>query len=120
MVKKVILIVEDDEDTLFMLEKRLGSQGYRCYGVTSVEQALASLSEVNPDLVLLDLMFRGKDGTAFLDSLKKDQKSPPVLIVSGCNDKDIVEYVLDHGAAGFIRKPIEASQLVSMVNEYIT
>lgn len=122
-IKKQILIVEDDKDTRFLLKKRLRAHGFTCGTASSVEEAIEILSKFKPDLILLDLMFHGPDGTAFLQYAKgrfgSKAKTPPVIVISGCHEKEIVDYLLDLGASGYIRKPINAETLLSMIQEYL-
>lgn len=120
--KKKILVIDDDRDILTMLRKRLEANGFECTCVTSVELAIHSFSQTKPDLVLLDLMFRGPNGTAFLQlakkgSLSQKKQNVPIIIVSGCQEKDVVDYVLQVGANGFVQKPIDSESLLTKINE---
>ena len=123
MTQKRILIVDDDPDILHFLKKELESLHYKCECSTSVEDALAMVKVLPPDLVLLDLGFHRAGGSAFIQNLKTwlgpDIKAPPVIVLSGHKDKEIIDYAMDLGAAGFIAKPYDVNNLVSMVNEYI-
>ncbi len=117
------LTVEDDPGMQSLLIKRLNANGFDCVGAYTVEEALRSLKKTKPDLVLLDLGFQKTDGTAFLENfeqwLDEKKKRPPVIVVSGHKDKEIVEYVLDAGAADFIGKPFEPKDLVKIVRNHI-
>ncbi len=123
MIQKSILIVEDDHDTRLMLKKRLESQGYRCLLASSVEAALQIVNHDQPDLILLDLMFKKLNGTTFLNHLRAHAspavQNTPVLVMSGCHEKDVVDYVMNNGAVGFIKKPINPQNLLGMVKNYI-
>jgi DNA-binding response OmpR family regulator len=124
MGKKKILIVEDDADTQILLKKRLERLGYDCLSAFSVESALESLKSIIPNLVILDLGFASANGTAFLQ-VAKDwlpegcHEVPPVIVLSGHKEDEIVEYALDNGAKGFLSKPVDPQTLISMVNNYI-
>lgn len=121
--KKKILIVDDDKDTQVFLKKRLAANGFDCLLASTVEAAIATVAQQKPDLVILDLMFRGPNGTAFLQKVKTsfwlNEKRLPILVISGLGEKEIVDHVMDIGACGFLRKPIDADRLLQMVNEYI-
>ncbi len=126
MKKKKILVVDDDKDTQFLLKKRLEANGFDYYSSLSVEEAIGVFSKVDLDVVILDLMFQGPNGTAFLQyaknhptQTKQNGKKTPILIISGCNEKEVVDYVMDHGAAGFIKKPIDANHLISVIQGYM-
>lgn len=126
MKKKKILVVDDDKDTQLLLKKRLEANGFDYYSSLSVEDAIRIFSKVDLDVVILDLMFQGPNGTAFLQYVKnhpsqtdQTKKKTPILIISGCNEKEVIDYVMDHGASGFIKKPIDAKHLISVIQEYL-
>ncbi len=123
MTEKKILIVDDDPDIQLTLKKRLESHGFSCASAASIDVALEQLETVRPDLVILDLGFHGANGTAFLQNAKfhlpPGEKVPPILVLSCFNDKDIVDYVLDYGAVGFIAKPYDPKALISTIQDYI-
>ena len=120
---KAILIVEDDADIQFFLKKRLEHRGFRCFCLDKTETALQSLKEIKPHLVILDLGLFQTDGTAFLRHVREwtppGMEVPPVIVLSGHNQKEIVEYCLEQGAKGFVRKPMDPEVLMRMVHEYI-
>ena len=76
-----------------------------------------------PDLVILDLGLRYSSGLAFLQNLKKavssGDKIPPVLVVSGHNDPEIVAYTTTLGASRFIPKSMGSAEILSAVRSFI-
>ncbi len=123
MEKKRILVIEDDRDIRFLLQKRLLSSGFSCLTSSTVEEALLALKESKPDLVILDLGFPGASGTAFLQNAKSwlppGHKIPPVIVVSGNKEKEVVDYAMDSGASGFLGKPIDTEKLVTLIQRYL-
>lgn len=121
--KKEILIVEDDNDTQTLLRKRLEHKGFECISTDTVEAALEILKNKSPDLVILDLGLPRINGTAFLTSMRqwlpKGRPVPPVIVLSGHNEKEIVDLVLDEGASGFLSKPVDPEILTSMISNYL-
>lgn len=120
---KTILIVEDDADIQFFLKKRLEHRGFRCFCLSRAETALQSLKEIKPHLVILDLGLLETDGTAFLKHVREwippGMLVPPVIVLSGHNQKEVVDYCIDNGAKGFVRKPLDPDVLMRMVHEYV-
>jgi len=118
-----ILIVEDDLNFQFALQCCLKKEGYSCIGAVSVEEALKSVRLSVPDIVILDLGLRQASGIAFLQNFRKavssGEKIPPVLVVSGHSDPEIVEFVTMLGASRFIPKPIGASEIALAVRSFI-
>lgn len=123
MSRKCVLIVEDDRDLQELLRKRLESKGFDCESAYTVESALHRLRENRPDLVLLDLGFKDANGTVFLNNarhwLPEGVKAPPILVLSCFNDREVVDFVMDQGAVGFLAKPYDPSVLVNTINDYI-
>ncbi|MDO8644937.1 MAG: response regulator [bacterium] len=123
MSKKQILIVEDDPQFQFALGACLKQEGYACSSAASVKEALARVRMSIPDLVILDLGLRTASGFAFLqnleDSVLSGEKIPPVLVVSGNSDPEIVEMATRFGASRFIPKPVSSSEIVSAIRSFI-
>ncbi len=121
--QRKILIVDDDSDFQLVLQSCLRKEGYECLGVVSVEEALESVRFSVPDLVILDLGLRKASGLAFLQNfvnlISIGEKIPPVLVVSGYSDPEIVEFATMLGASCFIPKPIGASEIVSTVHSFL-
>jgi len=121
--KRNILIVEDDPNFQLALQSCLKKEGYSCISVDSVEEALGRVRLSAPDLVILDLGLPHASGLAFLQNFAKavlkGEKIPPVLVVSGHNDQEIVEFAMTLGASRFIPKPIGASEIVSAVRSFM-
>jgi len=118
---KKILIVEDDTDLLGMLSKRFQKIGYEVVVAPSVEIALESVRHSLPDMILLDLGFKGASGHALIRDLNKTKNeiSPPVLVMSGYSDPEIVDFFLSLGAADFITKPFQFAEVASKVEALI-
>ncbi|HBF13134.1 MAG TPA: hypothetical protein DDW49_07080 [Deltaproteobacteria bacterium] len=120
--KKEILIVDDDPALQSMLTKRLHANGYSCRLASSVEEALETFKKNRPDLVILDLAFQKTDGTAFLKyarDLDTEPNTPPVIVLSGVSNREVVDYVKYLGAKEFMTKPYESSELLSLVESHI-
>lgn len=121
--KRKILIVDDDPDFQSVLQNCLGQEGYSCVGTVSVDEALEKVRLSVPDLVILDLGLRQASGLAFLQNFAKavpsGEKIPPVLVVSGHSDPEIVAFATTLGASRFIPKPVGSSEIVSAVGALI-
>lgn len=124
MFKKEILIVEDDPDMGTALRQRLEFCGpYHCTCISDATRALEYLHVQRPDLILLDLGLGTIDGTAVLKNLShwlpNGMALPPVIIVSGHNEKEIVDYCLECGANGFVSKKGDMRELEETVHDYL-
>ncbi len=121
--RKRVLLVDDDVQCLALLKKGLEARNFACLCATSVEESLRILKSHPVDIVLLDLSFNAASGTAFLQNAKKwlgpGKEPPPVVVLSGYKDPDIVNYALEMGAADFLAKPCEMSALVSTLKQHL-
>lgn len=121
--KKNILIVDNDADFQLVMQKRLKQEGYVCASVDSAEEALERVCLSTPDLVILDLGLRQASGLVFLQKFSKavpnGKKIPPVLVVSGHNEPQIVDFTTMLGASRFISKPLGSSTIVLAIRSLI-
>lgn len=97
-------------------------QGHRVMGVRKGEIGLEFLRNLNPDVLLLDLMLPDIDGWQLYHQMKADKAlaKVPVVIVSARNpdrDRAMGKHVIDGDR--FVQKPFEVSELVSIVNEVL-
>ena len=96
----VILVVDDDESNRDLLERRLKSQGYDPVTVDSGEAAIEFLGTTDVDMVLLDMIMPGLDGTEVLGRLKGDAKlkNIPVVMLSALDDMERIIECISMGA----------------------
>lgn len=111
MKAKNILIIDDDIHIGNMLEEMLKLEGYSVSRAYSGTEALLILRDIRPDLVLLDLMLPGLSGEELLPHIKHI----PVIVVSAKVDVgDKVKLLLD-GAADYVTKPFDVSELLARI-----
>jgi DNA-binding response OmpR family regulator len=104
-----ILICDDDAGTRLLLKRTL----MREFDAAVTEaadglRALELLEESNFDLMVLDLMMPGVDGTGVLKILREQMRlaTMPVVILSGQRESETVQTVIQLGVAGFLLKPL--------------
>lgn len=117
MNKKTILIVEDDEDIQQLVGYNLVKAGFLVEYGDSGEQALEKIKLQSPDLILLDLMLPGMDGTEFCSVIRSNSKTnqiPIIMLTAKGEESDIISG-LDHGADDYITKPFSPKILISRV-----
>lgn len=103
---KKILVAEDDKFLLNAYRVKLQKAGFDVKTARDGQEALMALSEFVPDLILLDLVMPVKDGFAFLEEIKKDDrfKMLPVIIASNLGQKEDIDRGMKLGAKDFIVK----------------
>ncbi|HSQ71785.1 MAG TPA: response regulator, partial [Rubrivivax sp.] len=87
-VQPAVLLVDDDEVNLLLTELALRERGFRIAGASSGEQALALLRDWTPDIVVLDAMMPGMDGSQTCRALRRlpGHENVPVLMLTGLDD----------------------------------
>src|SRR5438270_7126557 len=109
-----ILIVDDDADFRIGLRTALEMKGYEVDEAANGEEALVTLSERPPLLVLLDLQMPVMNGREMLQRMRAtpELKEVPVVIISGFGFEWEAELM---GAQGYIGKPFEQQELESTI-----
>jgi class 3 adenylate cyclase/CheY-like chemotaxis protein len=116
-----ILVVDDNPTNLEVLRVRLNSQGYEVVTAVDGEDALVRARELDPDLVLLDVMMPKLDGISVLKELKRDATLrfiPVILVTAKADTRDIVNG-LEAGGDDYLTKPFEQAALVARVRSLL-
>ena len=116
-----ILMVDDDKDLLEITQSLLAKKGYEVATVDCWEDALPTIENFQPQLILLDVFLNGIDGLDICKQLKSMEhtKHIPVIILSAY--PRIAESVTyEYGADDFIAKPFEVSDLISKVHSVLS
>lgn len=111
IILKTILIVDDDVYIGDMLEELLTKENYAVGRAYSGTEALMYLSSRRPDLILLDLMLPGLSGEELLPHIK----GIPVIVVSAKAEVSDKVSLLLGGAADYITKPFDTSELLARI-----
>jgi DNA-binding response OmpR family regulator len=121
MVRKHILVVEDEQPTLTLIEKILTVAGYRVTGVLDGIAALKSAHADPPDLVLLDLIIPGVDGYGVCALLKRDRSfHAPIAVMTGRTSEKDVKAAFEAGADTVLHKPLDRQALLAKIRELLT
>ena len=106
-----ILVVEDDTLLLQGLILAMQSEGYACDGVATAQQAALSLANGHYSLVVLDLGLPDEDGLHFLNRMRQEKLSVPVLILTARDTLEDRVSGLDTGADDYLVKPFALEEL---------
>jgi CheY-like chemotaxis protein len=116
-----IMVVDDEPDILAMVEMILNRKGYEAILAEGGAEALELLKKTKPDLILLDLMMPGMDGTEFLRRLRSDEnlKDIPVIVVSVRSTIEKESREAMELADDYITKPIDLPTLYTAIEEML-
>ena len=110
----LVLMVDDDPTSFDVLEMFLEAEGYReLVKLSDSRKALAMIAGLEPDVVLLNLGMPHVSGLEILAAMQRDPalRAIPVLIITGSNDPERKRRALELGAADFLAKPVDPSEL---------
>ena len=116
-----ILVVDDDPDTLKLVELTLKTAGHHVEMASGGEEGLTQIREGSFDLILLDVMMPDVSGFDVLERLNKESHPyPPVVIFTARNRPEDQETGVRLGARNYIVKPITRGQLLDIIQDIIT
>jgi len=78
-------------------------------------EAIRTIPEINPDVVLLDMRMPGKSGLDVLQELSAEDKLPPTIILTTFDDDEMVLAGIKAGAKGFLLKDVSLEELVEAI-----
>jgi len=110
-----ILLVDDDPGLLRLLSIRLRAEGYEVEAVESAHKALSTLGRFSPDLVITDLRMDKMDGIGLLKELQSRSPGLRVVIITAHGTIPDAVTATQHGAFGFLTKPIDKDELITLV-----
>ncbi len=114
----MIWTVEDEETISILIQKAITSMGHESQHYNDATELERGMKKGLPDLMLLDLMLRGKNGYQILKDWKNDIKTRriPVIILSARSTETDKVKGLDLGAEDYITKPFSVRELKARIN----
>jgi len=116
VVKKKILVVDDEEDVAKALKVRLKANGYHVVLAFDSVQAFTMANKERPDLIILDIMIPGGGGFVVAERLKQSTATHhiPIIILTGISGGEERAYKV--GASGYVMKPYHPEKLLETIN----
>lgn len=121
MMKQTILIIEDNEQNLYLMRFLLERNDYAVEEARSGREGLAVAARVRPDLILLDIQLPEMDGYCVARELRKQegQKLTPIVVVTSYAMVGDREKALESGATGYIEKPINPDTFIDQLRRHL-
>ena len=114
LLRKSVLVVEDEENILAAIEYNLKRDGYRTLTATDGEEGLRKAREEGPDLLVLDVMLPGLDGFEVCRILRQVSDVPILLLTAKDQEMDRV-VGLELGADDYVVKPFSMREFLARV-----
>ncbi len=106
-----ILIVDDEKNMRFVVRRALSGAGHDVREAASGEEALESIGNEAPDLVILDQRMPGMGGLAALGEIKKGQPELPVIMLTAHGNVESAVQAMKAGATDYLTKPFDVEEL---------
>ncbi|HWQ59110.1 MAG TPA: response regulator transcription factor [Clostridia bacterium] len=114
MENNTILVIDDDKNILAIIGMYLKKEGFNVATCERGDAALKCFHEVQPALVVLDVMLPGLDGWGVLEKLRAESAVPVIMLTAKGDTLDRIQG-LDAGADDYIVKPFEAKELLARI-----
>lgn len=111
MMKKRIMVIEDNPMVVKSLEFKLKKDGYDVVVAEDGKTAMKLLEESAYDLILTDLMLPFVSGSEIIEFLKSEHPDIPIIVLSTSTQEDIITEAFTMGVDDFITKPFSPSEL---------
>jgi DNA-binding response OmpR family regulator len=117
---KLVLVVEDDFDTLHPLSELLRLKGYATLTASEIESGFRIACQRRPDLILTDIALPGRSGLQLILNVRQDMgiKNIPIIVISGCGPMMMTE-ARKAGANCCLEKPIDIDSLWEAMGEML-
>ncbi len=120
-MKTNVLIIEDNEQNMYMLSYLLKGENYNVIQAYSGTSGIESAKECKPDIILLDIQLPEMDGYMVASKLReiKDLKLTPIIVVTSYAMPGDREKAIESGATGYIEKPINPDTFITQMKSFL-
>jgi len=120
-VAKMVLIIEDNEQNLYLMKYLLESRGYRTRTARDGPEGIAAARIEAPDVILLDIQLPSMSGHEVARTLKADPSvsAIPIVAVTSYAMPGDREEVMAAGCTGYIEKPIDPDAFIGEMESFV-
>jgi DNA-binding NtrC family response regulator len=111
MKSSKLLLVEDNESSLFAYSRYLTKQGYETRSAENLKQARAALAAEHFDAILLDLNLPDGSGLDWIEEIRREHEAIAIIVITGTSDIPTAVRAMKYGADNFLPKPINMEDL---------
>jgi two-component system cell cycle response regulator DivK len=116
-----VLIVEDNERNMRLMRLLLKPLGYHLLEATDGQEALATLEETTPDIILVDIQLPDVDGLEITRRLRQQERfaTTPIVALTAYAMPGDREVFLRAGCTGYVAKPIDTRAFPALIASYL-
>jgi CheY-like chemotaxis protein len=109
-----VLVVEDEHDSMELVQGILEHYGINCIGVPNAEDALEVLKTEHPTLIIVDLALPGMDGWGLLEHLKANRSlaDVPRVACTAYHTAEVANQAIERGYQAYFAKPLDATSFM--------
>jgi putative two-component system response regulator len=119
----LILLIDDEEANISLLERVLNRAGYhRIEKTTDSRRGMALATQIDPDLVLVDVNMPGLSGFDIIERLhtQPSDRRPAIIVLTADPSATLAAELLERGASAIVHKPFEFQELLREVDRLLT
>jgi twitching motility two-component system response regulator PilG len=118
---KTVLIVEDEPDAAELFSVMMRVNGYEVIKMFVSTPAMKMISQVKPNIVIMDIMMPDVSGLEVIKFMRRDEslKHIPVVVVSAKSSPEDIQAGMDAGATKYLTKPVAYMDLLNAVQNLI-
>lgn len=119
---RTILVIEDNEQNLYLVTFLLETHGHRVVPARNGQEGIDLADQVHPALILLDIQLPGLDGYAVAQALRENPAldGVPIVAVTSYAMLGDRERVMGAGCNGYIEKPINPDTFLADVEQFLS
>ena len=113
-----VLVIDDDPVLCAVVEGVLKGEGYSVTSAGDAQSVISRFIELNPDLVIVDILMPGKEGMATILELRETNPEARILAITGGGNfaaRDVLRIAELLGADNSLKKPFEPATLLATV-----
>lgn len=115
MVKRVVLIIDDEVGILSLLSRFLKKKGFEVFTAESLREGKNQLGKINPDFLFLDVNLPDGNGLENLPEVKESFPSLSIIMMSAFDHGEMRSKAKSKGALAFLSKPFSLSEIDQIV-----
>ncbi|OQY33646.1 MAG: hypothetical protein B6I38_03290 [Anaerolineaceae bacterium 4572_5.1] len=116
-----ILFIDDNLDTLVLYQKAATIVGHKAIIAASGEEALTTVIDILPDLIVLDLNLPDMSGLTLIEQMraKESMRDVPIIMLSASYPGEAADKAISSGANAFLSKPISLEAFFAVIDKYL-
>jgi DNA-binding response OmpR family regulator len=119
--KNKVLVIDDDENMLFLLENILLDAKYKVFTAKSGKEGIERAKKLSPDIIILDIMMPELDGLATILKMKSsdETRSIPIIMCTAVKEGEDEIVARNLGVADFCRKTAQMEDLLEKIERVL-